>query len=98
MTKLKYNSAQIRNAANTIRTEVENIKNNINKMNEVINSIQTGWKDNSSSKKYIEKVEEKKIAVTRLNDELGKLADTLENCAKNLDANTQNIMSDGGAL
>lgn len=97
MTTLKYNSGQIRSTATTIRKEISSINNNITKMNELCSNVQNSWKD-SSSAKYIQKVEEKKNNVVKLVEQLDSLANVLDRCANNIDTNQQNVVATGGNL
>ena len=97
MATLKYNSAKIRSAASTIRTEIANINSNITKMNDLCTNVQASWKDSSTSK-YIQKVEEKKLNVTKLVEQMDNLANILDKCAKSIDTNSQNAAQNGGNL
>lgn len=97
MTTLKYNSSQIRTAANSIRTENENIKTNMTKLDQLCTNVQSSWKDSSTSK-YIQKVEEKKASIAAMVEQLDNLATILDKCANSIDANRQSAIENGGNL
>ena len=97
MATLKYNSTQIRTAANKINAETEKIQSNLVKLDELCSSVQTSWQD-ASANKYIEKFDEKKQNIGVLTQELANLAKILNNCANSIDTNRQNAIDNGGKL
>lgn len=97
MANISFNSASIRNLAEKIKNNTAEIDAELKNLENVCSNIQTSWKDKGSNI-YVDKVNQKRSQLSKVNSDFKNLATLLEKYATSMDQKQQSISEEGSAL
>lgn len=97
MANISFNSSEVINAANKLRSRVEKMENALKRLDNACSSIETAWKG-TDSQTYVSKVRQKRNEFSNVVTGFNNLASLLDKYAARMDQNKQDIIDAGSKL